>query len=156
MLLPWNGDIYRSTNSGSSFSTVYHHSNGRVELAVTANNSNVVYALMESGGGLGGVYKSTNGGTSFSQIYTGSLNFLGWNCNGGDSVDQGSYDLCIAADPNNANNVFVGGVNTWRSTDGGVNWSATTHWSGCTGITTVHADQHYLSLSKRNINPMVR
>jgi len=73
----WGGDIHRSTNSGSSFSTVHSTGNGRVELAVTANNSNVVYALMESGGGLGGVYKSTNGGTSFSQIYTGSLNFLG-------------------------------------------------------------------------------
>jgi len=141
----WSGDIYRSTNSGASFSSVYTTGNDRVELAVTANNSNVVYALMENGGGLGGVYKSTNGGSSFSQIYTGSLNFLGWNCNGGDSGGQGSYDLCIAADPNNANNVVVGGVNTWRSSDGGVNWTAASHWSGCSGKTTVHADQHYLA-----------
>ena len=141
----WYGDIYRSVNSGTSFSTVHITSNGRVELAVTPHNVNVVYALMDGSNGLGGIYKSTNGGTSFFQVYTGSLNFLGWNCDGSDSGDQGSYDLCIAADPNNVNNVFIGGVNTWRSSDGGVNWSITNHWSGCTGITTVHADQHYLA-----------
>ncbi len=150
----YGGDIYRSTNSGSTWSSVLSTPYGRTELAVTANNSNVVYALMDGTDGLGGVYKSTNGGASFSVIYTGSLNLLGWNCNGGDAGDQGSYDLCIAADPNNANNVFVGGVNTWRSTDGGVNWSATTHWSGMFGHNNSSCRSTFSSLSKWNFHTL--
>ncbi len=143
----WYGDIYLSTNSGVSFTQVFSSSNGRVELAVSANDPTVVYALMDGSGGLGGIYKSTNSGASYSQVYMGTLNLLGWDCSGGDSGDQGSYDLCIAADPNNANNVFVGGVNNWQSTDGGVNWDITNHWSStCSGSATiVHADKHFLA-----------
>jgi hypothetical protein len=144
----WYGDIHRSTNSGASFSSVFSSSYGRVELAVSANNSNIVYAVIESGGGLAGIYKSTNGGGSFSQVFSGSTtNLLNNACNSTTSGGQGGYDLCIAADPNNVNNVFVGGVNTWRSTNGGSSWSLSHHWTstwGC-GVPEVHADQHFLA-----------
>ena len=33
-------------------------------------------------------------------------------------ASQGGYDLVIAVQPNNANNVFIGGTNIYNSTDG--------------------------------------
>ena len=117
--------IYLSTNSGSNWTNIANYTGIRTELAVSYNQANWVYALVAgSSGGLQGVYKSTNSGTSYTMVYTSSTsNLLGWYCNGSDAGGQGSYDLCIAADPNNANIVYVGGVNTWKSIDGGSTFS---------------------------------
>lgn len=109
-------------------------------------NSSIVYALIaSSNSGLFGIYKSTNSGTSFTSVYNGN-NLLGWNCTGNDNGGQGWYDLCIAADPNNASIVFLGGVNTWKSSDGGTTWNINNHWSSTCGgsATNVHADKHNL------------
>lgn len=141
------GDIYKSTDSGSTWSTVLSTSGKRTELAVSANDATVVYALIAaSNSGLFGIYKSTDSGSSFSQTYN-SPNLLGWSCSGGDSGGQGWYDLCIAADPNNATTVFIGGVNNWKSTDGGTTWNINNHWSSTCGgqATNVHADKHNLA-----------
>ena len=142
------GDIYRSINGGSSWTQVLSTSLNRTQLAVSANNPNVVYAVMaNSSNGFGAIYKSTNSGSSFSVVYSPGVNLLGWDCSGGDSGGQGWYDLCIASDPNNANIVFVGGVNTWKSSNGGTSWSISNHWSGTCGgsATNVHADKHFLA-----------
>ncbi len=141
-----NGEIHRSTNGGTSFSTVFDNSSGyRVDLAVSADEPTRVYAIVvNSSGGLYGIYKSTNSGSSFAVAYNGP-NLLAWDCTGGDSGGQGGYDLAIAADPNNADIVFIGGVNTWKSTDGGSTWNVSNHWTGSCGVSAVHADQHFLA-----------
>jgi len=145
-----SGTIYRSTNSGSNWSLIYTISGGyRTQLAVSANNSSYVYAVSaNSSDGLKGIYRSTDGGASFSLTYSGSspnANLLNWDCNSTSSGGQGWYDLCIASDPANENIVFVGGVNTWKSADGGFTWNISTHWSGSCGgsASTVHADKHF-------------
>lgn len=143
----WNGDIYKSTNSGSTWSSSLTTNGKRTQLAVSSNDPTVVYAVMaNSSNALKGVYKSTDSGSSFSLVYN-SVNMLGWSCDGSGGGGQGWYDLCIIADPNQANTVFVGGVNTWKSTDGGSSWVINNHWSNtCGGIaTTVHADKHYFA-----------
>ncbi|MBK9686443.1 MAG: hypothetical protein IPO65_01295 [Saprospiraceae bacterium] len=43
---------------------------------------------------------------------------------------QAAHDLAIAVSPVNINLVTVGGVSSFRSTDGGVNWSIFTYWYG--------------------------
>jgi PKD repeat protein len=143
----YNGDIYRSTNDGSTWTATLSTSNSRTEIAVSANNSAVVYAILSnSSSGLAGIYKSTDSGASFSQVFSGATtNLLNWDCSSTTSGGQAWYDLCIAADPTNANNVFVGGVNTWRSTNGGTSWSISNHWTGSCSVTAVHADKHYLA-----------
>jgi hypothetical protein len=142
-----SGDIYRSLTDGSAWTQTLSTSYYRTELAVSANNSSIVYAVLADGnGGLAGIYKSTDGGTTFPQVFSGSTaNMLNWDCNTTTAGGQGSYDLCIATDPANANNVFVGGVNTWKSTDGGSTWIITNHWWGDCSVTAVHADQHSLA-----------
>lgn len=140
------GEVYRSIDSGSSWSVTLSTSGKRTEMAVSPMNSSIVYALIaSSNSGLFGIYKSTNSGTSFTSVYNGN-NLLGWNCTGNDNGGQGWYDLCIAADPNNASIVFLGGVNTWKSSDGGTTWNINNHWSSTCGgsATNVHADKHNL------------
>jgi photosystem II stability/assembly factor-like uncharacterized protein len=141
------GRIYVSTTGGTSWTQAFYDAAAyRIELAVSANQPSWVYAVAaNSASGLYGIYQSTNSGTSFTQVFAGTtLNLLGWNSNGGDSGGQGWYDLCIASPPSNANTLLVGGVNTWRSTNGGTSWSIVNHWWG-DGVPAVHADKHNLA-----------
>ncbi|HEY9114793.1 MAG TPA: T9SS type A sorting domain-containing protein, partial [Bacteroidales bacterium] len=145
-----NGKIYLSTNSGSSWTQV-HSGGSRIELAVSADEPTWVYALISnSSSALYGVYKSTNSGASFSQVYDGAPsghNLLGWNSNGTGTSGQGWYDLSLAADPFDANKVYLGGVNTWRTTNGGTSWNIVNHWWG-DGVQAVHADKHNLKFNE--------
>ena len=141
-----SGEIYVSTNGGSIWTQTFTNSSAyRIELAVTAASSAIVYAVAAaSDDGLYGVYQSTNSGSNFTEMLSGTtINLLGWESAGNDAGGQGWYDLAIAASPSNANIVFVGGINTWRSTDGGYNWSIINHWWG-DGVQAVHADKHML------------
>ena len=145
--------VNRSTDTGEnwSFSTIAA-SGRRGELAVSPNNSSVVYLLSaNSSGGVYGVYKSVNSGASFTLVNAGSpAGMLGYYTDGsGGSGGQGSYDWCIVVDPSNVNTVFIGGVTTWKSTDGGVNFTANTNWTShpfynISGVPVTHADKHAL------------
>jgi hypothetical protein len=144
-----SGSSFRlSTNGGASFTLI---SSGitttgvnRMAIAVTSNDPTYVYVLASnsSNSGFYGLYRSTNSGTSFS-LMSSSPNLLGWSSTGSDTGGQGWYDLCIAASPLDKNEVVVGGVNVWRSLNGGTSWSLYGHWTG-SGAPFTHADHHDL------------
>lgn len=140
-----NGAIWRSTDGGNNWNQVLNQGN-RIELAVTPANSSYVYAVVaNSSSGLDGIYRSTNSGASFSEVFSGNTaNLLSWASDGSGSGGQGWYDLAIAASPSDANTLLVGGINTWRSTNAGNNWSIVNHWWG-DGVQAVHADKHMLT-----------
>ena len=75
---------------------------------------------------------------------------LGYYTDGsGGSGGQGSYDWCIAISPTDANTVFIGGVTTWKSTNGGTTFSPNTNWTShpfynISGVPVTHADKHAL------------
>jgi len=147
-----HGSIYYSNDGGFTWiKSLSVASGGRTELAVTPDSNNVVYAVMSNSKsyGLDGLYKSEDTGRIFLKV-PDSLNLLGYHCDGKDTTGQGWYDLAIAIDPINANKVFVGGVNTWYTTDGGKTWQLSNHWSSTCGGTTqiVHADKHDLVYQK--------
>lgn len=124
----------------------------RFAIAVTPANSAYVYLLAGNSTvyGFYGFYRSTNSGTSFTSMAT-TPNLLGWSSTGNDAAQGGQawYDLAIATSPTNANEVIVGGVNIWRTTNGGTNWNIFAHWTG-TGAPYVHADVHYLEYKSGN------
>ena len=140
------GEIYLSINSGSTWTMVFTDPDiQRIDLAVSANQPNWVYANASgSDYGLNGIYKSINSGSSYSQVFSGTTtNLAGWASDGTDAGGQGWTDLSIAVSPSNANILLVGGINTWRSTDGGLSWAIVNHWWG-DGVQAVHADKHML------------
>jgi PKD repeat protein len=74
---------------------------------------------------------------------------MSWGCNGG-SGGQAWYDLDVAVDPNNKDIIYAGGVNCFKSIDGGVTWDITSHWWGDCGVQAVHADLHVLEYNPVN------
>ncbi|MEW6469010.1 MAG: PKD domain-containing protein [Bacteroidota bacterium] len=140
--------VYRSTNSGASYTSVYTVTGAnRLALAVTPANNQYVYVLASSAANSGflSFHRSTNGGASFSAITVSSpSNILGWASAGNDAGGQGWYDLALAASPTNANELVAGGVNIWRTTNGGTSWTLNAHWTG-SGAPYVHADIHDLA-----------
>ncbi|HMT29594.1 MAG TPA: PKD domain-containing protein, partial [Bacteroidia bacterium] len=65
---------------------------------------------------------------------------------------QGWYDLIGTVDPNNSNTLFVGGVDIFKTTNGGNSWQQISHWYGGFGFQEVHADQHAIIFEPGNSN----
>ncbi|MCB2197864.1 T9SS type A sorting domain-containing protein [bacterium] len=143
--------VYKSTNGGASWT---RSSSGlpvsgfsRIAIAVAPSNSQRIYALyVNNSSGFFGMYRSDNGGANWT-ITANSPNLLGYEADGSDGGGQGWYDLTLAVDPSNADVVFVGGINLWKSTDQGISWDIKAHWLGDLfgyDADYMHADQHAL------------
>jgi len=156
-----NAQIWRSANAGSTWTQVSTFTSAdRVAIAVTPANANIVMAVVSSldpsnTDGLDGIYKSTDGGTSFTEIFTGGCtgnnNLLSFNPDGSGCGGQGFYDLPIAISATNANEVYMGGVNSWNSTDGGVSWNIMNQWADYSpGVAVIHADKHFMGFNSLN------
>ncbi len=145
-----NARIYKSTDTGDSFNEVmtglnFNSGVDRIELAVTRANASFIYALCSNtdDGGFFGLYRSVNSGENWSLIYSsGNLNLLGWDANGQDEGGQGWYDLTLAVSPERAYDIFVGGINIWRSQNGGTDWKPVSMWYHGHDAEYVHADHH--------------
>lgn len=134
--------VIKSTDGGATW---FNLTNGlptsgvyRTAIGVSSANANYVYAFMSNNNDYGfyGLYRSTDAGSTWT-LMSSSPNILGWNSNGSDTGGQGWYDLCIDVSQTNANEIYCGGVNLWKSTNGGSNWTNISYWT-----TSVHADQH--------------
>ena len=143
-----NGRIWMSNDFGDTWTMLTSGlpmNAGRVELATTSADTNYVYALYgANNNGLYGVYRTTNGGTSWTQRHGASPNLLDWSTNGSGSGGQAWYDLSIAVSPLDKEVVLTGGVNVWRSNNGGSSFALSGHWYGGGGASFVHADHHWM------------
>ena len=114
---------------------------GRVELCYARANPNVVYASTQNDRGT--IWRSTNGGQSFvarkSRNGAGiAAAYLG---------DQGWYANAIwAGHPSDSNFLLVGGVDLWRSTDGGDTLADISTWYD---NRSAHADHHVIVADPR-------
>ena len=131
----------------------------RTEIAVTLDNPNRVVALAtgsaNGGSGLYGIYISDDQGENWEFRCCGeqpagvpseaNMNLMGWSHEGLDDGGQYYYDLALAINPNNADNIHVGGVNHWVSNDGGYTFTCPSKWSWAADSENtkyVHADIH--------------
>lgn len=161
--------VYRAVDGPSStFAAVFSVPNmGRTSLAIAPSNESVVYAMSASnegtayGDGLLGVFRSTANGnsgswtTQVSNTNPGKINTLLLSnpvyglgqCFGLNSLyNQGWYDNVIAVDPLDANRVWAGGIDLFRSDDGGQTWGVASYWWFDKGVDPwyAHADQHVI------------
>jgi len=142
--------FYRSVNGGNSFSIVtaglpLPSQINRAEIAVTPAAPSYVYFLCgnDEDATFYGLYRSTNNGLSFT-LQTNTPNLFGYAEDGSDDGGQSWYDMDIAVSPTNPDEVYVGGVNIWKSVDGGVTFSCLTSWYYPPLLKYVHADIHEL------------
>ncbi|MCC6845416.1 MAG: T9SS type A sorting domain-containing protein [Bacteroidetes bacterium] len=139
--------VYRSTDGGETWKSLaasIPENIGRMAIAVTYANPEYIYIVTARRGSwdFGGFYRSTNSGETW-QLTATAPNIIGRDLNGFDTDNQqGWYDLCVAASNNKSNTVYVGGINIWKSTNGGSTWTIASHWFGQAGTPYVHADIH--------------
>ena len=154
-----DNDVYRYNGGWELISSNIPNVN-RIALAVSPDEPNSVYQVRGPGYNAGtgsnpnykfrGLFKSTNSGASYSMM-SDSPNIFGGNAMGQDSVSQSAYDMAIIANPDDASEILVGGVNLWGSTNNGVSWVNRAHWSlglpPNSSLPYVHADIHALEIN---------
>ncbi len=150
------GTFYRSINGGNAWSIVSSGfttaSKRRLAIAVTRAQPDLVYVIaVNSNRGMEGLYKSSNKGANFALQLSGTVyNPLSNSQNGTGTTGQGEYDLAIESSPSDSNIVYVGGINVFRSIDGGKTFRCKAFWSFSATIPWVHADIHYIGRNPIN------
>ncbi|MDX1419338.1 MAG: hypothetical protein R3181_05175 [Rubricoccaceae bacterium] len=147
-LITFTGQVHASaTGDFGSWQLLNNGTNGfpnnglaRIELATTAADPAVLYAVAEAGGGVQGIYRTADRGTTWTAVPRPNDVEYGPEFSRG----QAWYDLTIAADPTDPDVVFVGGINLFKTVNGGTTWSQVSHWYGGFFHQYVHADQHHI------------
>jgi photosystem II stability/assembly factor-like uncharacterized protein len=130
---------YYSSDSGTSWSLATglpdmdagQTFKGRVELAITIADPNVVYASIDRASGE--IYRSDDGGKSYGLRSSGTEYLSG----------QGWYNNAVwAGDPTNPDLVVVGGLDLHRSTNGGTTLTRISEWWQVPS--SAHADHHVI------------
>jgi photosystem II stability/assembly factor-like uncharacterized protein len=126
-------DFFVSTNSGDTWTGLTGFGNGPKMIGVSENNPEMVYVLEADNGSFGNLYKSINSSVSFTTLSHTGKNYFGYSSDSQDpgdvGVGQAPRDMDIAVNPLDAFDVHIAGVNSWRSTDGGLNFSITSQWT---------------------------
>ncbi len=133
-----NDEFYKSTDAGETFTQITEGlptTSGRLFIDITPANGNLVYMVASnSDSTYQGIYKSSDSGTTFTQMENTVNIFEG---------DQSWYDLAIAVSNTNENEIYVGCLNVWKSSDGGDSFSQLNEWYSRTDSYT-HADIHFI------------
>lgn len=138
--------LYRSTDGGENWIELTNGlpnnspNVGRIGISICESSPNIIYAIYADNiGYFAGVYKSTNSSDSWVRTTDGALSNLfssfGW------------WFGNIRVDPSNPNNVFVMGLDVYKSSNGGSSWF---YSSG-----SMHVDQHGMYIHPTNSNFIV-
>ncbi|MBL0145854.1 MAG: hypothetical protein IPP48_08920 [Chitinophagaceae bacterium] len=129
--------FYKSTDAGLTFLRVDRATAGlpttggnRLQIGVTAANSAYIYLLYGDGTAYQGLYLSTNSGSTFTLKST-TPNILG---------GQAWRNISIAVSPTNAADLYVGGLDVYKSTTSGVSWTQVSDWTSSSTSNFCHAD----------------
>ncbi len=142
---PWTlnsgGDkdgLYRSNDDGTTWKRIEGNGMpegtlGRISVAVSGADSNVVYALIEAK--KGGLYRSDDGGVNWSLI-TDDHRF----------TQRAWYFTHVWADPKNVGGVYIANTGLYASSDGGKTFAR---------LNAPHGDHHALWIDPNNTNRMI-
>jgi hypothetical protein len=153
-----------AAGSGKWESVLAQDSMARTSLALAPSNQSIVYAISadstpgDTAGALLAVYRSDSNGDSGTWntqtsnqdsnrlntvLFTNPREAFADVCTNGKATysNQGGYDNTIAVDPLNPDTVWVGGIDVFRSDDGGKNWGIAAFWQA-SAPQLAHADVH--------------
>ena len=147
------GGIIFSSSDGNTFTQQRAIPNAtRTEMAISATDPNKIYVLASENPVT--IMRTLDG---FATVATLALP---------DDADNGIlpndftrnqsfYNLMLEVDPTNDEIVYVGGIDTFRSTNGGTTWTQISKWSnnpglGALNVPLVHADIHELIFDPSN------
>lgn len=145
--LPWaiqsggkGSGLYKSTDAGQTWVKIEQglpDELGKMAVAVSPANSNLVYALVESNTQKekGGLFVSMDGGSNWRKV-------------SGDHrlTSRAWYYIELCADPQQENTIYVLGAAGLKSDDGGENW---------TELRGTHMDYHQLWINPNNNKNMI-
>ncbi len=162
----WEGGeesgIYKSVDEGDTWEKIGNGFPqtgyiGRIGLAVSPSNPQVVYAFLDNqepkpatnDGDIKGaeVYRSNDGGetwTKTNQYYLDSVVFT-----------YGYYFGNIRVSPDNEDVIYVLGVPLLKSTDGGKTFKDASNLANGSGMGGVHADMHALWINPKNPKQLI-
>ena len=133
------GGLYKSIDGGDHWSKLTNGLPsdlfGKSNIAVTAANPDRVYALIEAKPG-GGLYRSDDAGEHWSLT-----------SNNPQLITRPFYYVALAADPTNADVVYGGAENFYKSTDGGRTFRT---------LRTPHGDNHDMWINPHDGNVMIQ
>ena len=147
MRTPWQvisggegSGLYKSTDGGETWKKIHNglpSEKGKMAIAVSRANSDLVYALIESDSQKekGGLFVSRNAGKSWSRISDDHR-----------LIQRAWYYIEVAPDPNDENTVYVMSASWYRSIDGGKTWKE---------ISTAHGDYHDLWINPKDSDNML-
>lgn len=126
------------------------NSSGRVTIATAPSNEKIIYAFVENDGKLENLYRSDDEGLTWNTL-TKPVDADGGIPATDFTRGQAWYDQSLAVDPNDANVAIVGGVDLFKTIDGGSTWKQIGKWySWNSKYSYVHADQHVVSYKPKS------
>lgn len=139
---------YFKSVDGNTFSVITSTlptSSGRQVLGTSAADPSVVYILSANTSAneytFQGIYKSVDSGTTFEKT-TSTTDILESN--------QAWFDLALEVSPTDANELYAGCLNIWKSTNGGTSFTRKNSWFTNNAAYT-HADIHTIKFFNNNL-----
>lgn len=152
--------LYKSSDNGTSWTDLSEtiglsSLHKRIEIAAAAS-ANVVYFLTQEGTSV------TDNDVAFikrldattSTVSTCAIPIYGGTVSTHFTRRQAWYNLILAVHPTNPNIVIAGGIDLYRTTNGGTSWSQLSSWNTGYGP-YVHADQHAIQFRPGDANTII-
>ena len=134
--------IYKTTDGGQNWTELQNglpangDDKGRIGIAISPQNPSTLYAIYADRiGYLQGIYKTTDSGNSWTSLNTAFLDNM--------YSSYGWWFGHIWVSSENENILFTGGLELYKSTNGGNSWEFSTGWD-------THLDQHAMYFDTAN------